>query len=403
MGAGSAKQDDSDVIDLDAMATSRTGKNTLKIEIDEPRGRPAESTLHSKAQSSEALEVVLGELETLRKAYNALMEDTIKDHEDAQQKVHVAHLAINEVLEERKSDVAEIRSLVAEIDQVAHRPRQEASRPRRCPPASQRLRDSLQESDVAQMVQFAEGGAAPHRRAVRQPLRARRRRGRGEPLRHFRRHRHQARRHRGGQARARRRPRRPARAARAPGARAGRGARAPAERHHHARGRAHLARPGPGRAARADHRDLPPRLRDRPAVDVARPLWPGAGAVEAAGGAGPGHRRPRPWPRWPTSCSRALLQTLTERALNAPETSVAGSIEGGHPAPPRRRACLQELSAVRAELLQSRTDLSRPAPAQPAARGGEGGSSACSTTVVLDRREGAAARPRRASSACARP
>lgn len=155
-------KEDSDVIDLDAMARAAdapsrptSASNRLTIEIDEPRGRPAESTLHGKTSSSQALEVVLGELENLRKAYNALMEDSIKDREEAQRRVHVAHLAINEVLEERKSDVAEIRSLVAEIDQVAtdlaHKHHDSTLSTRIV-----RLRDSLQAADVSEMVQFAE-------------------------------------------------------------------------------------------------------------------------------------------------------------------------------------------------------------------------------------------------------
>ncbi len=163
VGPAKAPADDSDVIDLDAMdakTEARTkvaaqASGDLSIEIDEPRGRPAESTIHTRASATEALEVVLGELENLRKAYNSLMENSIKDREEAQQKVHVSHIAINEVLEERKADIAEIRSLVAEIEQdatdLAKRSRDSTLSTRII-----RLRDSLQESDVAQMVQGAE-------------------------------------------------------------------------------------------------------------------------------------------------------------------------------------------------------------------------------------------------------
>lgn len=158
--APKSRRDDDEIIDLDR-GTSRNDK--LSVEIDEPKGRPADSTLSKKAPAtrsekagaSEALEVVLGELENLRRAYNALMENSMKDREDSQGKVHVAHLAINEVLEERKSDIAEIRSLVAEIDQVAT----DLAKRHRDPTLSTRiirLRDSLHDADVAQMVQGAE-------------------------------------------------------------------------------------------------------------------------------------------------------------------------------------------------------------------------------------------------------
>ncbi len=132
----------------------------LEVQVDEPAGRPAGKTTQGQpyqpqAGSQDALEVVLGELENLRRAYNALMEHSIKDREEAQGRVHIAHLAINEVLEERKADIAEVRSLIAEIDEVAsdlakqHKDKTLSTR-------IIRLRDSLHDTDVSQMVQFAE-------------------------------------------------------------------------------------------------------------------------------------------------------------------------------------------------------------------------------------------------------
>jgi chromosome segregation ATPase len=355
-GSGAGKQDDSDVIDLDAMATSRTGKNTLKIEIDEPRGRPAESTVHSRAQSSEALEVVLGELETLRKAYNALMEDSIKDHEDAQQKVHVAHLAINEVLEERKSDVAEIRSLVAEIDEVAtdlakkHHDSTLSTR-------IVRLRDSLQESDVAQMVQFAE---AVLRRIVEQydsrSTRAGAAAGEENPFASF----DAVSATRGGTEAAKRELAAALEAQRELRERLAREQDAARERLLSATTMLEAERTlrsqdqGELRALVTEiYRlacEIDPQWMSRQLYGRVQELWkllavPDQGTPASA------------MAPVADQVLQGMLQTLTERALNAPDVSIEGAHEGGTQ---RRLAAerAQELSTVRAELLQSRTDLS---------------------------------------------
>ncbi len=355
-GSGAAKQDDSDVIDLDAMATSRTGKNTLKIEIDEPRGRPAESTVHSRAQSSEALEVVLGELETLRKAYNALMEDSIKDREEAQQKVHVSHIAINEVLEERKSDVAEIRSLVAEIDEVAtdlakkHHDSALSTR-------IVRLRDSLQESDVAQMVQFAE---AVLRRIVEQydsrSTRAGGAAGEENPFATF----DAVSTTRGGTEAAKRELAVALEAQRELRERLAREQDAARERLLSATTMLEAERTlraqdqGELRALVTEiYRlacEIDPQWMSRQLYGRVQELWkllavPDLGTPASA------------MAPVADQVLQGMLQTLTERAHNAPDVAIEGAHEGGTQ---RRLAAerAQELSTVRAELLQSRTDLS---------------------------------------------
>ncbi len=152
---------DTDSIDLDnpEPGTDRDEKAPLAVEVGSPPQKPGEQRLQQAYQpqpgSQEALEVVLAELESLRKAYHALMENSIKDREEAQQRIHRAHLSINEVLEERKADIAEVRSLIAEVDQVAS----ELADRHHDPNLSTRivrLRDSLRTTDVSRMVEFAE-------------------------------------------------------------------------------------------------------------------------------------------------------------------------------------------------------------------------------------------------------
>jgi chromosome segregation ATPase len=152
---------DDDSIDLDQheAGTDRDEKAPLAVVIDAPLQKAGEQRLQQPYQpqpgSQEALELVLGELESLRKAYHSLMENSIKDREEAQQRIHRAHLSINEVLEERKADIAEVRSLIAEVDQVASeladRHHDQALSTRIV-----RLRDSLRTTDVSRMVEFAE-------------------------------------------------------------------------------------------------------------------------------------------------------------------------------------------------------------------------------------------------------
>ena len=152
---------DDDSIDLDQheAGTDRDEKAPLAVVIDTPLQKAGEQRLQQPYQpqpgSQEALELVLGELESLRKAYHSLMENSIKDREEAQQRIHRAHLSINEVLEERKADIAEVRSLIAEVDQVASeladRHHDQALSTRIV-----RLRDSLRTTDVSRMVEFAE-------------------------------------------------------------------------------------------------------------------------------------------------------------------------------------------------------------------------------------------------------
>ncbi|MBA3707687.1 MAG: hypothetical protein H0W83_02560, partial [Planctomycetes bacterium] len=156
-------RDDGDSFDLDAHDKDKDPRDdaplTIDIDNDELKGKPAEQRVNTPYEpqpgGENALEVVLSELEGLRKAYNSLMENSIKDREDGQRRVHLAQLAIGEVLDERKADIAEIRSLVAEIDEVAS----DLAKKHQDPSLSTRivrLRDSLQQSDVTKMVQFAE-------------------------------------------------------------------------------------------------------------------------------------------------------------------------------------------------------------------------------------------------------
>ncbi|MBA2480006.1 MAG: hypothetical protein H0V44_05035, partial [Planctomycetes bacterium] len=168
----SKSQADEDSFDLDAATVDSRDDAPLTIEVDEPVGRAPDqrvSTQYAPQPGGEnALEVVLSELESLRKAYNSLMEHSIKDREEGLRRVHIAQLAIGEVLDERKADIAEIRSLVAEIDDVAsdlakqHHDQALSTR-------IVRLRDSLHHSDVTKMVEYAE---AVLRRIVEQTTQA---------------------------------------------------------------------------------------------------------------------------------------------------------------------------------------------------------------------------------------